>query len=360
MSNSIIPKVLIAFTQTLINFNIAVNISCLNYYFCNHLWQKNWLNYNGSSCKENSPPLKGEPVSIETHTGDFGPCHFLHQRSLNQTQVAKPELKPEPEIAPEPKPTKSDQAREPAKSPLPVGLLVEYEGMSWSFTPSTDSISAFRPFRSSLAPCSSAPPGSVSCWTSLGSFISLGLPQTSTPLAVPCPSIPFAPSAFLTSGFTLVFGCTVYTQACQAPISTLVQWACSSKHGPPGLQCHLGTSSSWICLGLCLLWLRLSLLCHWFCLVGLHCDSSLPWLRCGFASWLLLLEFRPDSSSFLFALASPVSASTLAFTSFFSTLSSPFLISTLASDSTLAPSSIISSVVVPSVMPLSSSGSSTS
>ncbi len=106
MSNSIIPKVLIAFTQTLISFNIAVNISCLNYYFCNGLWQKNLINYDGSSCKENSPPLKGEPVPIETHTGDFGPCHFLHQRSLTQTQVAKPELKPEPEITPEPKPTR--------------------------------------------------------------------------------------------------------------------------------------------------------------------------------------------------------------------------------------------------------------
>ncbi len=248
----------------------------------------------------------------------------------------------------------------PLDLPVSVSVLGSRSCRSSSFLHALDSISSFWPFSSGLAPCSSAPPGSVSCWTSLGSFISLALPQTSTPLAVPCPSNPFALSASLTSGFTLVFGCTVYTQACQAPISTLVQWACSSKHGPPGLQCHLGTSSSWLCLGLCLLWLRLSLLCHWFCLVGLHCDSSLPWLHCGFASWLLLLEFRPDSSSFLFALASPVSASTLAFTSFFSTLSSPFLISTLASDSTLAPPSIISSVVVPSVMPLSSSGSSTS
>ncbi len=97
-----------------------MNRSCLNYYFCNQLWQKNY--YNGSSSKENSPPLKGEPVPIKT-----------------QTQIGKPELKPEPEIAPEPEPTKSDQVREPAKSPVPVGLLVEYEGMSWSFTPSTGS-----------------------------------------------------------------------------------------------------------------------------------------------------------------------------------------------------------------------------
>ncbi len=31
----------------------------------------------------------------------------------------------------------SDQVRELATSPVPVGLLVEYEGMSWSTTPST-------------------------------------------------------------------------------------------------------------------------------------------------------------------------------------------------------------------------------
>lgn len=51
--------------------------------------------------------------------------------------VEEPEPKPESQIAPELEPTASDQVREPATSRVPVDLLVEYEGMMWSPTPST-------------------------------------------------------------------------------------------------------------------------------------------------------------------------------------------------------------------------------
>ncbi len=136
MSNSIIPKVLIAFTQTLISFNIAVNISCLNYYFCNRLWQKKrtklqwvYLQRKFSSSQRWTSPY------WDTH-GRFWTLPFfapaIPDSNLGGKAWAEARTRNHPGA-------QANQAREPAKSPLPVGLLVEYEGMSWSFTPSTGS-----------------------------------------------------------------------------------------------------------------------------------------------------------------------------------------------------------------------------
>ncbi|ROL41266.1 hypothetical protein DPX16_5375 [Anabarilius grahami] len=180
--------------------------------------------------------------------------------------IEKPELKPKPQITLELEPAASDQMSGPATSLVPVDLLIEHEGMTWSQPPQQALINCETlPALSHSSPLSLPdlpivdPPWTVSSPVQSWSVYPLALPRTSRPITPPRPVKQSAPPWLL--AFSNPPGTVVTTTppgfhvppASPWSACAMVFWAFSYVSS---LHLHLSPPASWLHLDCLSLWLR--------------------------------------------------------------------------------------------------------
>ncbi|XDV39905.1 hypothetical protein PO909_009080 [Leuciscus waleckii] len=163
----------------------------------------------------------------------------------------------------EPEPNSmSDQVREPTTSSVPVGIIVEFEGMEWSPAHTTIAEGELVKFSvllfeeegfllASLVPASSKSPASLLALPSLQvSFVEDNTTQPISAASSTQANQSFSPPLLPPSSASLLF-----TPLCCADLPRVL-WStappasstssCRARHSTSAKQLHLGLSSSWL------------------------------------------------------------------------------------------------------------------